>query len=155
MIRICAHTSHHQKSYCNSYCKCVCHSTWTFQSPNLLQEILGGVFVGYSGYPFYNITQRYTEIGCLAQRKFFTSVHYQFPGWFLEKAVTISVISMCDTIRASLTIRRILPHNAEIFRLVQLGDVNSLKSLFGMGLASPNDSTLDGQTALHVGYLFS
>ena len=154
VIRIRAHTPHHQTSHCNPHYKCTYHSTWTFQSPNLLQQIMGRMFIGYSGYPIYTGVRRCTEVDCLAQKRFFTSVYYQFPGWFLEKAVTISVISICDTIRASLTIRRILPNNAEIFRLVRLGDITGLKRLFSMGLASPNDSRPDGLTALHVGGSF-
>ena len=55
-----------------------------------------------------------------------------------------------DEISVSLIVRRIVPTGAEIFRLARNDDVDGMKRLFSMGLASPNDSFESGQTALTV-----
>ena len=55
-----------------------------------------------------------------------------------------------DEIDVSLIIRRVVPAGAEIFRLARLDDVEGVKRLFSMGLASPNDSVDSGRSALCV-----
>ena len=55
-----------------------------------------------------------------------------------------------DEISVSLTVRRIIPAGSEIIRLARLDDVEGIKRLFSMGLASPNDSMESGQSVLFV-----
>ena len=55
-----------------------------------------------------------------------------------------------NEINISLTVRSIVPNEAEIFHLVSSNDVEGIKPLFSTGLASPNDSYDDGQTVLSV-----
>ena len=74
-----------------------------------------------------------------------------FPAWFLCKALTIAFNDLSSgTISAALTVRRIVPAGADIFRLVLMGDVDGVKELFRLGLASPNDSDVTGHTVLRV-----
>ena len=121
-----------------------------FQSPALLHGAIGTLFIGYSGYPIKAI-QKCTEASCVSQSTFRAYVHYLFPSWFLIKALTITLMSVfLDKISVSLTVRRIVPNGAELFRVVRQDDVDGIKRLFSMGLASPNDSVDDGQTALTV-----
>ena len=53
-------------------------------------------------------------------------------------------------IRASLAIRRVVPSNAEILRLEQAGDIDGMKRLFALGLASPVDTQEIGNSLLMV-----
>ena len=93
----------------------------------------------------------YTDNDCLSQSTFKTYVHYLFPSWVLAKALILTLASgFLDKISVSLTVRRIVSPAAEIFRLTRIDDVDGLKRLFSKGLASPNDSTSDGQLALTV-----
>ena len=150
VVRIKAHASQHQRSPCTPYCKCACHNVQTFQSPAMLHEVIGTLFVGYSGYPIKAL-QECTEASCLSQSTFRAYVHYLFPSWFLFKALTITLMStFLDEISISLTVRPVVPVGAEIFRLVMADDVEGIKHLFSMGFASPNDSQTTGQTALCV-----
>ena len=56
-----------------------------------------------------------------------------------------------NEISVSLTVRRIVPNGAEIIRLIRNDDVDGVKRLLSIGLASPNDSLDDGRSALTVG----
>ena len=95
--------------------------------------------------------QNCTDNDCLSQLSFRTYVHYLFPSWILTKALIITLASgSLDKISVSLTVRRIIPPSAEIFRLARSDDVDGLKRLFSKGLASPNDSISNGQSALNV-----
>ena len=87
----------------------------------------------------------------MSQSTFRVYVHYLFPSWFLIKALTITLMSVfLNEISVSLAVRRIVPTGAQIFRLVRQNDIDGIKRLFSMGLASPNDSLQNGQTALTV-----
>ena len=150
VVRIRAYASQHQRSPCMLNCKCTCHNVWAFQSLTLLHNVIGTLFVGYSGYPV-GALQRCTEASCISQSTFRGYVHYIFPSWFLIKALTITLMSIfLDEISVSLVTRRIIPGGAEIFRLISLDDVEGIKNLFAMGSASPNDSYVDGLTIMNV-----
>ena len=87
----------------------------------------------------------------MSQSTFRAYVHYLFPSWFLIKALTITLLSVfLDEISVTLTVRRIVPNGAEIFRLVWQDDVDGINRLFSMGLASPNDSLDNGRAPLTV-----
>ena len=58
--------------------------------------------------------------------------------------------SFVGEIKVSLTVRRTVPADADIFRLAQLDDIESLKALLKSGLASPNDIDMFGITVLCV-----
>ena len=74
-----------------------------------------------------------------------------FPAWFLFKALTFTFNDLPDgAINAALTVRRVVPMGAEIFRLIETGDIDGVKELFRSGLASPNDSEATGSTVLRV-----
>ena len=119
-------------------------------SPLKLQDALGILSVGYSGCPIQTF-QRCTELSCVSISTFKVYVHYVFPAWFLSKALTTALNGIeGGTINAALTVRRIVPRGADIFRLVQIGDVDGIKELFRSGLASPNDSEPTGFTLLRV-----
>ena len=55
-----------------------------------------------------------------------------------------------DEISVSLTVRRIVPNGADIFRLTRNDDVDGIKRLLSLGLASPNDSFVNGQSVIVV-----
>ena len=55
-----------------------------------------------------------------------------------------------DKICISLSVRPVVLIGAEIFRLVNMDDVEGIKRLFSAGIASRNDSLEDGSTILYV-----
>ena len=51
VVRIQTYVPQHQQSPCTPCCRCTCHNVWAAQSPALLHEVIGTLFIGYSGYP--------------------------------------------------------------------------------------------------------
>jgi hypothetical protein len=50
----------------------------------------------------------------------------------------VAVLNSLET-TVSLKIPRVLHSEAQVFRLVRMGNIKNIKYLFGNGLASPND----------------
>ena len=124
---------------CFPSCRCMCHQPRYMKSPRFLNNILGTMFFGYSGCPSGGL-QNCTDSACLAQSEFRAYVNYYFPSWLLSKAMTL--ILMLGTANGpclTLTVRSIVPSDAEIFRLADFNDVTGLQRLFSRRLASPND----------------
>ena len=150
IIRITAYASDYQTYPCSRQCRCACHRIKGFRSPNVIHRVLGDLFLGYSGCPI-RVLQRCTETKCLSQSVFRAHAYYAFPSWFLCKALDLHFAGVYpDTINMSLTVRRVVGHGAEIFRMVDADDSAGLRRLFEMGWASPNDSHPSGETALWV-----
>ena len=150
VVRTRAYVSQHQRSPCTPYCRCACHNARTFQTPALLHEVIGTLFIGYSGYPI-KAFQECTEVNFVSQSIFRGYVHYLFPSWFLYKAIMVTLMTIfLNEISLSLTVRRIVPSGAELLRLVKNDDVDGIKRLFDMGMASPNDSLESGGSVVTV-----
>ena len=148
VLQIRAHTIR-QRCWCKPSCTCSCHNIKTMQSPKFFQKVTGVLFVGYSGYPL-SARSKCTVANCLTSISQL-SVSYLFPSWLLNAAFSaILSTNLCRTVSASLTIRRIVPPGVEVMRLEQMNDVDGMRRLFDLGLASPNDSLETGQTLLMV-----
>ena len=142
----------YQRSPCSSHCKCACHEVHTFQTPSFFNQVIGSLFVGYSGYPRrMGTSPRCTEAGCLSRSISRIYIHYCFPFWLLAKAVMFGLKTQSlGAISLSLTIRPIILNSSELFRLAGSSDVKGIQQLFSKGLASPNDCSEDGYSALYV-----
>ena len=127
-------------SRCANYCKCSCHTYQRIGSPTYLHNATGMLFVGYSGYP-HEILQRCDTSFCQGPRGFQISVAYVFPLWFVCKAVIFGILcNSSNRICASLRVTRLVPPDADVFRLTDMNDVDGLKRLFSKGLATPSDA---------------
>ena len=150
IIGVRAFTTQHRRSPCSQSCKCKCHNVHSFQSPSALHNLVGTLFIGYSGCPMRSL-QRCTESSCLSQSTFRAYVHYLFPLWFLTKSLTVTFMMMFPAqLQIALTVRRIVPSGAEIFLCERVQDIDGMKKLFSKGLASPNDSEIGGGSLLYV-----
>ena len=148
VIRIQAHV--HTKAWCNPSCNCACHITKAARSPQFLRQVMGILFIECSGHCFW--TRRIcTLTDCSGSSTFHGSIEYFFPmrTWARALCVTL-LLNSYSAIRMALTIRRIVSPGAEIFRLVNAGDIEGMKRLFKLGLASPIDSYENGTSLLGV-----
>ena len=133
---------------CSLGCKCACHQIRYFNTSRLLHKILGTFLIGYSGNPRF---RNCTETNCSARSVALVRVDYIFPSWFLAQAVNLVLTSAAyGDLQMALTVRRIVPFEAEVFPLARADDVEGLQRLFATRLASPNDSDPYGTTVLHV-----
>ena len=129
VLRVSGFAYRNGRSPCNAMCVCECHTMQTFRSPTLFNTTLGSLFAGYSGYPLA-VFRRCTEPKCMAQSSsnFQVLVEYLFPAWFIAKALTFSLEKLgLNRISISLTVRRVVSYSAEVFRLVQFGDIEAIK----------------------------
>ena len=137
-----------QKLRCPLSCKCTCHARHCFNSHKSISNIVGLLFVGYSGCPRLRDC---TKGNCRARSSCGLRVDYLFPPWLLAAAISVTVAnSIYGDVQISLTSRNIVPSLAEVFRLSTLDDIEGLQCLFEIKLASPNDSVLMGATPIRV-----
>ena len=149
IVRIAAHTLS-TKSWCKPSCTCVCHIIRTIRFPKLLSEVTGTLFIGYSGSPLWT-KSGCTAADCLASSVSQVCIQYLFPSWLLSRAIsTALLINTYRNINASLIVRRIVPNSAEVIRLGMAEDIDGMRRLFSLGLASPNDSNYNGEGVLWV-----
>ena len=140
----------HKKAPCKPSCHCTCHITKTIRSSRLLRHIMGVLFINYSGNPFW-AGNHCTTIDCTGSLMFQGSIQYFFPRRQWARALYLNLLmNSYSDIRASLAVRRIVASGAEIFRLNQAGDIDGMKRLFKLGLASPVDTCETGTSLLDV-----
>ena len=124
-VRVKAYTPQ-QRLPCSPQYQCACHDMRVLQTPSLIHEVIGTLFLWYSGC-CVRIVQRCTEADCKSQSTFRAYAHYAFPSWLFSRVVSLTLTSnFRSEINISLTVRRIMPHTAEVFRLTLLDDVPGL-----------------------------
>ncbi|MCJ1394668.1 hypothetical protein MMC18_007548 [Xylographa bjoerkii] len=133
---------------CPDECPCVCHSRTTFRTPEILQQITGRLFLGYSG---RHVLQQECIESCLQRDAKSVHMTYFFPKWFFQRAISISMVnSLLGTPTLNIKVRRVVPEMSQLFSLSRYGDVEGLRDLFTKRLASSDDVHIrGGWTALH------
>ena len=113
----------------------------------MLHRAFGTLFAGYSGYP----NQISKKCNCEQRLGPHAYFHYLFPSWFLTTAITFTFtrISLVK-VQTALTVRRIVPVGADVFRLANLSDVDGMKELLRTSFTSPDDSDVTGTSVLSV-----
>ncbi len=143
-------TAQFPRSACQPWCSCACHTERRLRSPQLLDQVIGSLFIGYSGLP--GLTRRCNQRSCHLQSQPMTYITYFFPQWFLARMISfvLSTTPLAGPV-ASLKVSRTVPGNSAIFEYAKRGDIIKMRSLFEGGLASPHDVQFEsGITALHV-----
>jgi len=76
---------------CQPWCACRCHSSTRFNMPQLLQSVIGQLFVGYTGLPTLMSSCDLPTDTCQGTGQSFMQINYYFPTWFLSRALTFSL----------------------------------------------------------------
>ena len=143
-------TAQFPRTACTPWCSCACHRKGCLNTPQILQRVLGTLFIGYSGFPM--LTEPCDQHGCHLRASPTSSITYFFPPWFLARAVSLvlSYTPLAGPV-ATLKTQRAVSGDADVFNFAKLGEVEKLKNLFESGLASPHDVHFEsGVTPLHV-----
>lgn len=135
---------------CPQRCLCKCHTDKQMRSPQLLDRLIGKLFLGYSHTPIFASSCNKATCGQLPFC--FITITYLFPTWFLHQILSMFfVCTKRDGPGLSLKMLRIRSDNDEVFHSATIGDITRIKLLFAKGEASPFDVALDsGQTLLNV-----
>ncbi|KAH0565749.1 hypothetical protein GP486_000846 [Trichoglossum hirsutum] len=136
------------KSSCPKWCSCSCHKPGRIGLPYGLSSVLGTLSIWYTGLPL--ISRPCDQKLCQPKNASHTRITYQFPSWLLMRALSVMISSTASGPEMLLRTLRVLPSDAEIFRLAMVGDVEGIKSMFIKGQASVHD--VDGRrwSLLHV-----
>ena len=127
------------KHLCPASCGCNCHNIRSFGSPPLLRNLLGLLFVRYSGYPF-GLLQRCSEAGCQSRLHFRARALYYFPVWLFSRIIDATLIlSYVNEPSLSLTVRGTFSTNSDIFHAVVTDNDRKVRHLLSKGSARPND----------------
>jgi len=137
------------RSRCNNWCSCVCHSRRTIKLSTPMKNILGSLFIGYTGFP--KLTPVCNEARCKKRSSPKIELTYYFPLWFLARVVSITALfSDARGPELNLKMPRMVGWTSPLWRSARADDLFTVRNLFWSGMASPFDVNAYGQSALHV-----
>lgn len=135
---------------CDARCGCRCHKHTRAQSPQLLQSVIGTMFMGYAGLPI--LTPSCNNRVCQRSSEGFLQVNYYFPQWFLARILSL-VVRFQDAQAPEISLRLLNVRSSyeSIFQYAFNGDADSIKFCLANGKGSVLDVTDDsGHSPLHV-----
>ena len=139
-----------RKIECSSDCKCSCHTQQNVQAYSSLGNILGRLFLAYSG---SSILRKPCNLStCSQQNAKSIRLTYFFPRSFLNHVVSTTFsTSRLGTPNLNLKVRKIVPETSRLFALCMAEGVDGIQQLFVNRKASPDDiHHRGGWTPLHV-----
>lgn len=137
---------------CHRSCKCQCHKRTSLSSPRWMKDIIGLMFIDYSGKPILG-TQACNEKLCRQQENSLLKINYYFPWWFLRRMIIFrdySTSLLAGEHMISVRTPRIVDPFSDVIVMAQTGNVSLMQALFSQNLASPFDTTPKGESLLHV-----
>ncbi len=136
--------------HCTMSCDCSCHKQRRLRTPGWANQVIGSLFVGYTGFAPFSPSCDVTN--CHGRSHSTTQITYTFPWWFMSRALAMT-IAYCQPNGPELCLRvfRVRPQNAGIFSAAYFGHVERVKKLLSEGSASVLDvEHVSKKTALHV-----
>ena len=124
---------------CRPGCSCPCHDYKKTTSPAIVDRLLGQLFVGYAGLPFFS--PKCSSQMCQKAQAPHVSFEYWFPlGFFWSQIFRVEMgISQSLGPQFQLKTLRRVPDSAPCVNFALEGNTPALKDLFVRGLASPQD----------------
>ncbi|KAJ4371530.1 hypothetical protein N0V83_004749 [Neocucurbitaria cava] len=138
---------------CKPWCSCACHKKTTFRYPKLVRNVIGNLFVGYTGMP--GLTPSCNETKCQQRSASSLEVTYYFPSWLLSRMLSMTLtLTAFGGPELILRMPRMVNWTTPLWRLSTVGEFGQIGKLFSAAKASPYDVNAYGQSALHyaVGY---
>ena len=133
---------------CSPGCPCPCHIQTKIKTPEILRQIAGRLFFGYSGHP---VVQRECISSCYPKDSKAVTMTYFFPTWFAKQAIFLSMSNTAfNTPTFNLKLRRVVPEVSPLFVFSKY-NAGGVRKLFDDRLASPDDIHIrGGWSPLHV-----
>lgn len=144
-----------RRRQCRSYCGCACHAPTRFNSPRMLQAVVGSLFVGYSGIP--RVSPACNDDDCVASKEAFVQINYMFPQWLVARMVSAAMRFSAQS-GPELSLRTLNVRNPEatIFKAAWENDAVAVNHLLENGEASVMDIAHGlGHTPLHLAVIRS
>ena len=136
---------------CDTSCDCNCHTPTRARTSQMLQSVLGSLFVGYTGLPA--LASTCSSMKCQRSSEGFLQIDYYFPPWFLARIVSMAMRFKDSKIpHISLRVLNVRSSYEAIFLNAREGDAELVRYLLTTRQASVQDVTDDsGHSPLHVG----
>ncbi|CAG8954641.1 hypothetical protein HYFRA_00004561 [Hymenoscyphus fraxineus] len=125
---------------CRNWCPCACHETRKRKvtPPGVMENLLGKMFVGYTGLPVLNNPCDFR--GCRDKQTPSATVEYWFPWWFVSMNMKLYLKYLPNAgPQFQLTTTRRVPDSSQSIVFAMEGNIEGLQYLFNQGLASPRD----------------
>ena len=120
---------------CDSNCFCACHQTQRLATPSFAKNIVGNLFLGYSGFP--TLFRKCNILGCRQESSKNARMTYRFPWWFWQRAVNLCFTwNSPDGPELLLRFPFIRPSDCDWFGFARMGDVEGMQCLLERGQAS-------------------
>lgn len=130
-------------------CSCICHKVHHFNTPKILSDYLGAIFITHSGYPITR--SKCTDDYCKPQAEPDGNLSLYYPAWISDRVVHFQLPHIFSPQRI-LRIGKVVAAGDDLFKFAATGDVGGLRSLFQQKRATPFDvSSKGGRSALRVG----
>ena len=135
---------------CLNGCVCPCHKRRRFMTPELVKNIIGALFIGYTGRP---MLEDCSEKNCQDHSARLLELTYYFPIWIVSRVIFLIIgIPHTGSPTFGLVVRKVIPFSSEpyFFQMASSGNTEGIKSLFESCQADANDLSDTGNTALNV-----
>ncbi|KAI9696670.1 MAG: hypothetical protein M1820_008044 [Bogoriella megaspora] len=126
-------------SLCTAKCHCACHKQGKTATPQIMNRVLGQMFIGYAGMPL--LSPKCDSPSCEKAQSPNVSLEYWFPiGFFWSQIVRLQLAYQPKFgPQAALSTLRQIPDSSPSVDFALGGNINGLKDLFKNGMASPRD----------------
>jgi hypothetical protein len=134
---------------CLPRCRCICHRRQMMRSSQVLEGIIGALFIGYVGVSI--LSPRCDRIDCKRPTTSGISINYFFPSWFVLRVLFFTIaFASHDDPEPGLGLPRVRPDDALIFEYSVKGSTQGVRFLLETGRASPYDVNPRGRAPLTV-----
>lgn len=142
----------YKQSNCEGACDCSCHSNYQCRTPSMLANLIGTLFLGYTGSPL--LRPKCDKSSCQNRTSKSFQLIYCFPQWFMEKAIHfVAATTYTGTPTFGLEVRRRVGWGSEdsILRFALTGNTLGVKALLDARTVSMTDIDPNhGRSALYV-----
>jgi hypothetical protein len=130
---------HHPRRTCEGLCLCSCHSKHSYRTSPLLRNIIGELFIRYSGLPKF--ISACDVLSCARSSTFMACVTYRFPAWWVRQCLLLAIIRTSTLSGTLISIKqpRLFESAKYVFSRALTGDISSLARWYDEGWATPMD----------------
>ncbi|EXJ54890.1 uncharacterized protein A1O5_12956, partial [Cladophialophora psammophila CBS 110553] len=125
---------------CRRWCPCACHAKRNFKlaPPGMMENVLGKIFVGYSGLPV--VSKPCDFRGCRDRQTATANMEYWFPSWFISMNLQMYLTNLPRRgMHIQLSTTRRIPDDSASINFAMQGNIDGLRFLFSQKLAHPKD----------------
>lgn len=136
---------------CKRFCPCQCHVTTSFRTPSWLKHVVGSMSV-HGNYSI-NLGRRPCNKACQGSGPTSLQILYLAPSWIYLRSLNFYFkLQSLYCNKFVLETPRIIPSNASIWSIIELGKLSKLQEMLHQRLVSLHDVTSSGRSLLNVSF---